>query len=357
MKRTGQLWRALEATPILAGVPASWRRLAGTDFPALAPFLRPRQEPATTYASDEPEYGACVREVVVHAPDDVVAVCRCDRSCETLTLARADVVVYEMDLARLAAEVRPLLGITGHGGPNRSEGLLRTFFLGDYEPVAGHRFPAYLTVQNDADGFTSVVERLSARDVRPFLVVAPTAELVGPRCAEMLGARGSVALGLVDLVGIDERGRLATDALVERTLHGFRDRVIEAAAPPQTRDGMAFFATPPGSAWGDVALRFRDGHTVSVRVREERGIFSYAQMGMASKKNAEPTVQWTLLRSFARGNGLLTWQSPDATRENQKRRENLARDLGRFFRIDDDPIAPTEDGKGWRVRFSLHPES
>src|SRR5262249_58676059 len=93
------------------------------------------------------------------------------------------------------------------------------------------------------------------------------------------------------------------------------------------RPALVFFRTPPQARWTDVKLRFLDGHTVSVEVLGERGVFHYAQMGMARASNAEPTVQWALLRILARGRGALTWASPHADRRNQKRRERLARDL------------------------------
>ena len=81
----------------------------------------------------------------------------------------------------------------------------------------------------------------------------------------------------------------------------------------------------------------------------------YAQLGMASKKNAAPTLQWKLLHDFAHEHGGLTWDSRSASRKNRKRRELLARDLARFFRIEGDPIELTEDGAGWHTRFAIDP--
>lgn len=37
------------------------------------------------------------------------------------------------------------------------------------------------------------------------------------------------------------------------------------------------FPTPPGSNWEDVFIRFVDGHTVSIRVKNEHGIYNYTQ--------------------------------------------------------------------------------
>ena len=125
-------------------------------------------------------------------------------------------------------------------------------------------------------------------------------------------------------------------------------------AEPSTQ--LVPFPTPAGATWEQVEMRFKDGHTVAVKVLGEQGVFNYAQMGMANRTNAEPTVQWDLLKRFAESKGEMTWRSPGADRKNQKRRENLAKDFRAFFRIDGDPITLTEDGRGWRVRFELHDE-
>jgi hypothetical protein len=104
-----------------------------------------------------------------------------------------------------------------------------------------------------------------------------------------------------------------------------------------------------------VRIRLLDGHTASVVVGEARGVFNYAQMGMGNRKNAAPSVQWELLRIFAARGGVLTWQSPQADRKNQKRRELLARALKEFFRIDRDPFATC--GDGWQALFQIETDS
>ncbi|MCI0341371.1 MAG: hypothetical protein L0216_09530 [Planctomycetales bacterium] len=356
MQKIERLWRALETTPVLSGVRAAWKEIAGEGLPALEPFLRPSPDLATTYPCPEPGDDGCPRGVVIHAPDDIVAVCRrSPGSCESLTLTKDDIVVYSLDLAKLAAHLGALFGLKGDG-PAPADGLARTLYLGAYRPVAGLTFPAYLTLQHDREDFAQVVERLAARDGRPFLLVAPTTDLVAPTAAELLRTRGAVALGLADFTAIDKNGNLIADRPVEDALKAFRDGVVRTAEAG-TKDGMVFFPTPPEATWPDVEIRLRDGETVSVRVLGARGVFNYTQMGMASKKNGAPTLQWALLRAFADENGVLTWASKHAGRRNQKRRENLAKDLQRFFRIEGDPIEYGDSEKGWRVRFRLQNES
>jgi len=113
------------------------------------------------------------------------------------------------------------------------------------------------------------------------------------------------------------------------------------------------FPTPRGASWEDVEIRFKDGDTVSVRVRSVTTVLTYTEMGMSNKKNRKPTVQWELLRAFADEEGTLTWSSKHADRKKQKRREMLSRDLQQYFQIGEDPFCLTKDRKGWRSRFSI----
>lgn len=101
-------------------------------------------------------------------------------------------------------------------------------------------------------------------------------------------------------------------------------------------------------------IRFRDGQTVSVSVRDAHAVLTYVQLGMAKRPDTLPTRQWELLRTFAELRGRLDWSDPAADRRNQKRRERLAADLRRFFRIAGEPIERT--GSGWRCRFQIEPE-
>jgi hypothetical protein len=130
--------------------------------------------------------------------------------------------------------------------------------------------------------------------------------------------------------------------------------VLEREHRRRVRLGLPVFATPSGAQWEELVIRFRDGETVSVALRSLRAVLTYSQLGMAKQSNAAPTAQWGLLRAFADGRGTLDWRAPTASRRNQKRRERLARDLVRFFRIEGDPIAYT--GNGWRCRFVIEPE-
>jgi hypothetical protein len=116
------------------------------------------------------------------------------------------------------------------------------------------------------------------------------------------------------------------------------------------------FPTPPNARWEEVIIRFRDAHSVTIGVRDVYRVFHYSQMGLADGRDGSPSRQWELLTDFATNHGLLHWGSRQASRQQRKRRERLARQLRAFFGIDGDPFELTEGRQGWQARFSVWPE-
>lgn len=359
MKSTQRFWRSLEGTPLVRGVRASWAEYVGEDLPLLEPYLRPVERLADTYPCPCPAGSGCPRGVVVHAPDEIVAYCRDrPRSCDDLPLRHEDIVVHRFDEMRLAADVAGLLGFRGDG-PTAVEGLPRAFLLGTYRPMAGLEFSAYLAFRTDREEFAEVVERLVVREggrppsgFRPFLILSPTTGLLAGPSAERLRHAGGRVLALEEFLGADDSGRLVPTQPAEEILRAFREQVVEEART-STRDGMAFFETPPDASWPSLRVRFPDAHTAVVEVLGARGTFHYTQMGMGHDRSPKPTKQWELLYDFARAGGVMTWTTPGADRRNQKRREYLSQNLRAFFRIPGDPIAFSEKDKGWHTRFSI----
>lgn len=344
-----RLWQALERIPGLAEVEAAWMALAGHGYLHLRPMLRPNGERARSYPCLKAGGCGCAHEVVEHEPDDITAVCRCGSECEGFRLAGRDLVVYELNRTALARAVAAAIALEPDDAP--VDGLHQTRRIGFHSPVAGFRFPAFLTIQADRDDLLHIIERLVAVVESPFAILTPTRDLWAPACDELLRRRQALHLTLADVFdGQDGDARARSTEL----LATWTRQVMPAAGG---NGGMVFFPTPAGAAWGDVDIRFKDGHTVSIRVNGAAGVYSYSQMGMADGRNSRPPKQWELLYTFAGIGGTLTWSSKGAGRHNQKRREKLAGDLQRFFRIEGDPFKLTADGKGWRARFSISPDA
>jgi len=116
------------------------------------------------------------------------------------------------------------------------------------------------------------------------------------------------------------------------------------------------FPTPEGAGWEDISIIFKDGHTVSVSVGDVQEIRNYTQMGMLNAKTGNPTKQWDLLRRFAEGNGVVTWQNSRPEEKHRKRKSLLAKNLRDVLGIEGDPFILGGDGS-WHVRFTLTTEN
>ena len=284
--------------------------------------------------------------MVVHGPDHIVGVC--SDGCAPARLTRDDIVVWELPRAALGRAIADAFSLPYEG--TGVDSLPKTAQIGTYAPYAGFRFPVYLTIRMEPDEFRQVVDGLLARNNAPFILLAPTRALCKPACEELLTRKKACFVPLCEVLVLDERGRfvLGENSTLDGILADFRSAVLP---PTEDQSGMIFFPTPPDARWEDVTIRFRDGHTASINIGGVSQVCHYTKMGMADGRSGNPTKQWELLESFATGHGVMDWEHPDARRENQKRRETLARNLQAFFRIEGDPFVA--EGTGWRARFAV----
>jgi len=325
-----------------ATVPAQWRQFLGDEYDQARHFLRCSGELATFYPHRDPYL--LIYRVVTHGPEDHVGIC--DETGERVVLTTADLVIEELDRFKLGSQLARAFGVRHDERP--LDDVPGASLLGRYVPLAGFSFPVFLAIPTPAKGLDPVADRLLATHDEPFLLMAPSRRSLRPRGEELLHRKRASLIPLDECSEIDDRGRLVASAYGRRAIGDFERRVIPSVGGPPE---MAFFPTPAGATWKDMNIRLMDGHTASVCVGSAHGVFNYAQMGLANRKNGAPSVQWDLLRAFAAGSGILTWRSPAADRRNQKRRELLGRALQAFFRIAGDPIVPQDDG--WRTRFAI----
>ena len=342
MRSLKRFWQSLEMLNGCATLPAEWRSLMGEDYAPMCRFFRPEGELATWFPHPDPN--RLLYRVVTHGPDDHVGIC--DETGERVVLATADLVIMELDRPAIHREITAAIGIAHQSEPTAS--LPHTDRIGHFEPLSGYRFPTFLTIQSHPVDFGRIVDRLVAVEETPFLLMAPSRRFFSPLYEDLLRRRQGCFWPLDESIGMLDDGQLAATEAGQLAIDGFQERVIPDRAAETAVD---FFPTPAGATWSKVHVRLLDGHTASVTVGDARGVFTYTQMGMTNRKNGNPSVQWELLRTFAAGHGILTWRSQQADRRNQKRRELLARNLQRFFRIPSDPFLPS--GNGWRARFVI----
>jgi len=370
-RRFERFWQALEQVPDLAAVPVEWRASLGGDYAAAGRFLLATPRIAASMRSTA-SGRTCVHEVR-RWKGRLLSVC--PDGCESAELTRDEVTVHRLDIATLAREVAESLGLEAA----RAEpvpGMAGVWHVGEYVPYAGLRFPAHLTLTGEPEGLSTAAHGLAARG-RPFILLAPTRSAFTPAAADVIRQARACFLPLDELLGYGDDGRLALlDGLdAEGVLAEFR-----AAHVPQPKadDVIVFFPTPAGARWEDVAITFRDAHTVSVSVGGLQRMLNYTAMGMANRKNRSPNRQWELLYDLAQRNDLLRQSRTDPSKfvslkdltnehaanklrghrrdAHRKQKQLLAEALRRFFKIDGDPFILSGQG-GWRPRFTLTAEA
>jgi hypothetical protein len=343
-----RLWSALEDRATQVAVLAEWRHRLAQDFSAASSLLQPTDKDAWSYPDVN---DACAHyKIVVHGEDDVVGV-HC-RDGSVIELTKADILLYRLDKRRLCRRVAAALGFRCSQAP--FDETTEPVLMATYRPVAGYEFPVYIATPHEPVELRRAVEAGVARGETPVLILVPTRRQIRPDCESLLNARRAGLLVLDDAIAADASGKWGATPIATAALAAFQAEHLPTTGEV---DRAVFFPTPAEAKWSDVRIRFVDGHTISVAVGGESRMLHYAQMGMADRRNAKPSKQWEFLRSLARSYGAMTWDSPDADRRNQKRRERLSRDLKSFFRIDGEPIVLTDDKKGWRTAFSIEPDA
>jgi len=346
MQALTRFWRSLEMLIGWGTVTAEWKQMTNGEYHIVRRFLRPSEGLATFYPHPDP--GIRIYRVVTQGPDDHVGVC--DETGERIDLKDEDLVLWELDRPVLGRALAAALGVRYDEEP--VERLPTVVRIGYFVPLAGYSFPVYLAIPSSNSDFPRVIGRLVLSQETPMIILATTRRLLTQWEEELFDRRKTCFLSLEESVQVGADGRMVLTPGGRQRIEDFRQAVV----PDAEQDGsVSFFPTPADATWRQVRIRLLDGHTASVVVGEVRGVFNYAQMGMANRKNAAPSVQWELLRIFAARGGVLTWQSPQADRKNQKRRELLARALKEFFRIDRDPFATC--GDGWQALFQIETDS
>jgi hypothetical protein len=181
------LWHCLEALSHgrMVAVPAQWQALAGDDFEPLAKaFLRPTEEHATAVPC--PHECGCAHEVIVHAADDMVGICRCESwDCPDLKLQPADVELFELSWSRLGRGIARAFDCEAKEVDFKLRGTRQVAAFG----AVG--LPIVLTLRVERHEFRHVVAELMARLRRPFILLAPTNRALDGLGHELLANAGA----------------------------------------------------------------------------------------------------------------------------------------------------------------------
>lgn len=350
MRPPTRIWSTLEDLPGLAAPALEWKQRLGVEFAHIQTLLRPTSELATAIDCPSPGGEGCPRRVVDHGNGEIVAVCGdSPRNCDTVKLTRTDIVIHRLDEKALCGMLTKALGLSAPAAIGTGQaGVLHA---GDFEPIAGRRFPVHLFIQGDAQSLGDLASRLWAATTTAFILLTPTRQQVALDLAEKLAGWKARVAALADLLVWNGSDFVATDA-AGTMLTEFRAAVMPTA---DDKKGERF-PTPAGVSWGDVIIKFVDGHSVSVRCKSESGVFNFTQMGMVDRRKAEPDVQWKLLGDLAEGHGQISWRSGSADARNKKRKQTLNERLTAFFGIDGEATVWDDGAKVYRCCFVLQPE-
>jgi len=210
---------------------------------------------------------------------------------------------------------------------------------------------SYVKTVGEIDGMSTAVEFCSRFGEVGRLInhIDGTADEVAQRVFELHKRHAEQVLHGLDTaarkaVSEMRQGAMPSDCLLG-IVYGSQGKI------PKKRPLHAF-PTPEGANWSDLSIIFKDGHTASVAVGDVLEIRNYTQMGMVDARTGNPTKQWDLLRRFAEGNGVVTWQNSRSKDKHRKRKSLLAKNLREVFGIEGDPFILGADGS-WQVRFTL----
>lgn len=179
-RRMKTFWQGLEDIRGPAAVASVWRRWVGDDFATIkGAFLQARPKPAASFPC--PQECGCAHEVVRHDDGRIVAACRCDPwNCDDIVLQEADLVVHELNWAKLGRALAKAFGFAVKTGNFKLPGTMQ---IGAYASAA---VPVVLTIQHERAEFRSVVAELAARLREPFILFAPTSRFVEGISQELL---------------------------------------------------------------------------------------------------------------------------------------------------------------------------
>jgi hypothetical protein len=214
---------------------------------------------------------------------------------------------------------------------------------------AGFTFPVFLGRGPLLDSLVCVRDQTD----QPFLGMRLRSKRVDPLSARLVSERRGLLLSLAEDTQPDDQGAIIFTPSAQQRIQIFQQSFL----PKEQLDSSnAGFPTPPNCTWTSVKIRFLDIDTVSITASGVTGRYHFSEMGFANGNNKRSNIQWDLLRAFSKGYGVMTWDTPGASRRNQKRKERLSETLSQFFGISDDPIRWMPDRCGWQTLFTIQQE-
>jgi hypothetical protein len=219
MKTTG-LWRTLDRFAVPATVLAEWRMMLDGDFADAEPFLRVTQELAEGYPCTHPSPCGCQHEVVVHAPDRIVAACRCDeRECPSIPLEPTDLLIHGLNFKKLCgALARAFQFEPALASAEPFPGAPRAWPVGVFPRTHS---PVYFCASPTDETLLVNIEGLITAQREPFILLVPT-ELHRSAAAQSLLQRQRCAfIPLSQFLSFTGKGQFTAADSIQAVLDRF----------------------------------------------------------------------------------------------------------------------------------------
>ncbi len=337
-----RLWLTAASVPEQRTSLAHWRTLLDADFELARRWLAPTQE----IASAVPSQGDRNLWLRVAENESCRYLTYDENSHNSRSIDRAEVTVFGIDWSRVADS---LCGQTGFHRSTSSVSIKPAWHWGTAQPQMGFAFPLYIAAGPLIDTLTSIGDQTN----QPFVVLRLRTKPIDSLCGRLLNERRGLLLSLAEVTQPSDLGAIVFTQPALESIKSFQQPFLPKQPAKVAKPG---FPTPPNCSWSAIKIRFLDIDTVSITAAGVTGRYHFTEMGFARAGNKHSNVQWELLRAFAKSYGTLTWTSPGASRQNQKRKERLSETLCEFFGISDDPIRWMPDRCGWQTLFALDPE-
>ncbi len=311
----------------------------------------------TQFNCDHPGGGYCSRRICKLPSGKLLAVCNDDEAgCTDLPVTKSYIRLHSLNLSKIAGVIAELTKDAFIYADVQAIGeTLSCIRIGHYMPRGTIRYPVFLGVAIYDGDTDSVISYLLSRD-KPAIMLLPSIEDVPQAKINAIKSKGSALLGLQIMQG---DGLIDSEKVTEALKEFF-----EAHKDPDPKVKCKQFNAPSGATWEKFIFEWQeeqllnDERTQKAHKREviiitcgdESQRYEPADLQMLNQKTKEPTLQWTLLRSFIQNNGIIGWGDQAAADNVKTQKKELIKKLKKACWQTDDPI-PYVKGEGYKCRF------
>jgi hypothetical protein len=196
-------WSALEEIPGLVAVQADWRKHTGDHLQALWSLCLQ----ATDWLAESfpcPRQCGCAHEVIMrHDRTSAVAACKCEPpTCPDIPVTIRDITPLELSWTRLGRALCKVFGLA----PRFTQLTPPTTV--QFGALPPDQVPAILTIQVYPAFLRSAIAELVAVLHKPFILFAPTGNMLDVHCQAMLESCGAAFFPLATTVTLTPDGIL-----------------------------------------------------------------------------------------------------------------------------------------------------